>query len=127
MTENPYESSAQGPPLRRPTSITFERRDPFPYYVPITQFAIRILGVYAFAGGASYVVQNLVDLGLARYTFGYENTLYGSLAGNVVYALFGLYCLISGRWIIETVFLPPGAAAELASAELADDESLRNE
>lgn len=125
MTENPFESSAQTPPLRRPTSGSFERRDPFPYYVPITQFAIRILGVYAFAVGSSYVVQNLVEIGLARYTFGYDNTLYGVLAGNVVYALFGLYCLISGRWIIETVFLPSGASLE--SDELPHDGSTSKE
>ncbi|WP_442485465.1 hypothetical protein [Aeoliella sp. SH292] len=70
---------------------------------------------------------NLAELGLARYTSGYDNQFYGDLVGNVGYALFGLYCLISGRWIIETVFLPSGTGAELESAKLSDDELLPKE
>lgn len=112
MSSNPYNSSGERADAENSASVVHPQPSggtPFPYYVPIAQFTMRVIGVYMVAVGITYVVQNVVE-----YLLAWRDSLYSPLSpqliavfvGNLLYLVFGLYFVVGGRWVIERVFLP---------------------
>lgn len=90
------------------------RQDPFPYYLPITQWALRLLGVYLLVVGLSSAVE---DFGILLQYRQYYQDRYADdslitlpqlprFVGSMIYFFAGVYLVSSGGWVIETIFLP---------------------
>lgn len=113
MSENPYqppEASADSPPAE---NRFVPDQEPFPYYVPIVQFGLRLLGVYIFAVGATYLVQNILEfmILLTEPPLRQDPRVVAYMVGNGLYAGIGAYLCLGGNWIIEKLFLPLGNRA----------------
>lgn len=85
---------------------------PFPYFVPITQFCLRLLGVYFLIGGISDFLAQAVALlcELPRLIneglYSYDYITFGQAFGAAFYATMGAYLIVGNSWLIEKVFLP---------------------
>jgi hypothetical protein len=125
MSSNPYTSPEHSGPGR---DLSPDPSEPFPFYVPIVQLCLRLLGVYVFLGGITDVIENCVAVFLVAAEMDpdwifYDRYALGRIVGSGLYAGAGLYLIVSGRWLIETVFLPTRMLDTSDEPEIGDDES----
>ena len=99
-----------------PDSSTAENL-PFPHFLEITRFSLRVLGIYILASASSNLVTDVAMLLLEWRVVPWKNLIEvmgddhittGRLIGNFLWLGAGFYFVMWGRWVIEKVFLPAG-------------------
>jgi len=119
MTENPYDPPCDTDPAaaeqeedseQAEDSDTGPADDPFPYYVPIVQFSLRLLGVYIAVSGVATLVEDVFNIINVIETYGPGlssfSQFHARFIGSCLYFGVGVYLIFGGRWFIEKVFLP---------------------
>ena len=108
------------------TETTTRSDTDFARLIPLIQTLLRLLGVYLFVIGLAGVVEDFGEQ-VIRWRSGAVGVNYLLLPrffGSVVYLAAGLYLLIGGRCLIETVFIPATDSSDPQSANPEDDTDL---
>ncbi len=83
---------------------------PFPYYVSIVQFSLRILGLFLIVFGAARLLEMMCvafyQMQILKIDFEPVMLLQQGVISSCSEFAAGLYLLFGGRWVIEKLFLP---------------------
>jgi|GEM_PF-4277888 len=120
MSDNPYESpesadrrdengDAENESNREPTA---SKPLPFPHYLPVVQFSLRLLGVYCLIIGGAGLVEEFYrvffQIQFMKLEVDFDTVYRSNLISCGVYVVCGLYLILDGTWLIKRVFLPAG-------------------
>jgi hypothetical protein len=93
------------------------------------QLGLRLLGVMLFFEGFAGLIGSVLYGGLVAMEFGVagyaplpDSYTYGWFVSSLACMLFGLYLMVGGRWILESVFLPAGVRVERQVSPVTEPE-----
>jgi hypothetical protein len=93
------------------------------------QLGLRLLGVMLFFEGFAGLIGSVLYGGLVAMEFGVagyaplpDSYTYGWFVSSLACMVFGLYLMVGGRWILESVFLPAGVRVESQVSPVTEPE-----